>query len=408
MEKHNVLINPTRVTKDVVIRNSHSMIINFVDVLKTLSSLVPQATVFQRVNFVTVKSNVLMDLMMAKLTVVSEDSTSTMSRLVVVIQRPSSRVLTVSVLRTLNTVMVKLNAQINLTKETNYVASENSASITANNAVAIQRANGPVLTVTVLKKANFVMVKPIAQMALMNRSTNSVALKILLSTTIKNVVVKIVSGSALTEIVFPVLKDAMEKPNVQINPMRATMPAASKNTRSIMTKDVDAKRVSGSAPTETVSILNNTVMENHSVKIYPMSPKRNVASRNSHSMTANNVDVTQIPSGLARMETASNKAISVMEKPNVQMVPMIATNSVASRNTPSTMTNTAVVKLTNGNVRTAIASTKLIDAAVKLNAPMDPTKETNAVSVDLASITANNAVAIQRANGPVLTVTVFQ
>jgi hypothetical protein len=122
-----------------------------------------------------VKNNVLMDLMMVTNNVASKVSTSTTSRDVVATQKLSSPAPTENALKTVNTVMEKLNAPMDLMIAPNNAASEDTASTTLRFAVAIQRVSGDVLTVTASKKTIFVMVKKDGLMVLAVALDTSVA-----------------------------------------------------------------------------------------------------------------------------------------------------------------------------------------------------------------------------------------
>jgi hypothetical protein len=253
------------------------------------------------------------------------------------------------------------------------------------------------------------MAKPIALMDLMKRSTSSAASKIFHSTTIKNAAAKNLNGNVNLEIVSPLLPDVMVPPNAQMDLMKVMITAASKTTTSTMTRNAVARNLNGNVPTVTVSTSRTTVTVQPNAKMDLMKLTKSAASRNSLSTTQRYVAATQNLSSLVRTVSASQKVISVTEKPNVLMDLMRVISSAASRNTLSTTTNNVVVSMTNGNARTVTASRKLPDAQEKLNVLMAQMKVTTPVaSVDTASTTANNAVAIQRVNGPVLTVTASQ
>jgi hypothetical protein len=251
------------------------------------------------------------------------------------------------------------------------------------------------------------MAKPIALMDLMKRSTSSAASKIFHSTMTKNAAAKPANGNVNLVTVSPLLTDVMAKLNAQMDLMKVMTHAASKNTPSTTIKDVDVRNPNGPVPTETASTSKNTVMVKPNVLMDLMKVTKPVASRSSHSMTKRNVAATQNPNSPAPTVNASQKAISVTEKPNVPMDLMKVTNSVASRNTLSTTTNNVVVSPTNGNATTENASTKPIDVMVKpITAVINQICAwTNAASKDSASSTLGDAVAIQRVSGDVLTVT---
>jgi hypothetical protein len=159
MVKPNALTSPMKTPSSVAIKDSPTMTTRSADVSKSLNSLVPLDTVFLTLASVMVKNNVLMDLMMVTRNVASKVTTSTTSRDVVATQKLSSPAPTENALKTVNTVMEKLNAPMDLMIAPNNAASEDTASTTLRFAVAIQRVSGDVLTVTASKKTIFVMVK---------------------------------------------------------------------------------------------------------------------------------------------------------------------------------------------------------------------------------------------------------
>lgn len=148
MVKPNALTSPMKTPNSVAIKDSPTMTTRSADVSKSLNSLVPLDTVFLKLASVMVKSNAPMDLMIVTNNVASEVSTSTTSRDVAATQKLSSLAPTENALKIVNTVMVKLNAPMDLMIATNNAASEDTASITLRFAVAIQRVSGDVLTVT--------------------------------------------------------------------------------------------------------------------------------------------------------------------------------------------------------------------------------------------------------------------
>jgi hypothetical protein len=106
--------------------------------VSTLNSLVAMANASNATNFVMVPLNAKMDLMKVTKIVVSKSSHSTTTKNVAA-NKVNSNARTVIVSKRSNTVMVLLNAQMDLMKVTNFVASEVSRTTSTNNVDAIQR-----------------------------------------------------------------------------------------------------------------------------------------------------------------------------------------------------------------------------------------------------------------------------
>jgi hypothetical protein len=141
--------------------------------------------------------------------------------------------------------MVSLNVPINLMKVTS-AASRNSHSITVPNAAA-RRTNGNVPMETASTLSKCVTEKPNVLINLMKVNPDA-ASRTIASTKVKDVVATHnPSGLVPTVTVSSRLNSVTEKPNVLINLMRPTKPAASRTTSSTTIRSADVNPLSSPA-----------------------------------------------------------------------------------------------------------------------------------------------------------------
>jgi hypothetical protein len=278
-DNHNALINLTKEKPNAVSRSSHSTTIKDVDVLPNNSSA-PMEIVSLRPTTVMENHNALIFLMKVTRDVASTATSSMTTRDVDVIQRLNGLVLMENVSVTINNVMVKSNASMDLMKVTRAVASRNTLSMTTRNVAATQKLNGAVLTETVFLSTVDVMVKPNAPMNLM-KVTNNVASTDTHSTIMRYAVaIQRANGPVEMEIVSSRLLVVMVKPNVVINLMKVTRSAASENTISMEPSNVAATQtLNGPVPTVNASLRINFVMVKPNVLMDLMTEMTSVASR---------------------------------------------------------------------------------------------------------------------------------
>jgi BRCT domain type II-containing protein len=135
------------------------------------------------------------------------------------------------------------------------------------------------------------------------------------------------------------------KPNVVMDLMKVTRNVASRNTPSMTIRDVAAtQKPSGLVPTVTVSPMLDTVTVKLSAKIDLMKVKTSAASRNTLTTTSKFVAATQTLNSPVIMVNVSQKLADVMVKPNAKMDLMKVTKNVASTSSPSMMMLDVVVK----------------------------------------------------------------
>jgi len=191
--------------------------------------------------------------------------------------------------------------------------------------------------------------------------------------------------------------------------MKVTRNVASRNTPSMTIRNVAAtQKPSGLVPTVTVSPMLDTVTVKLSAKIDLMKVKTSAASKNTLTTTCKFVAATQTLNSPVIMVNVSQKLADVMVKPNAKMDLMKVTNNVASTSSPSMMMLDVAVKRTNSNVPIRNASAKPIFVMVKLNAPMVLMNLTTTVaSRTTNSTTTRNVAANQDLNTLALMATVF-
>lgn len=137
------------------------------------------------------------------------------------------------------------------------------------------------------------------------------------------------------------LRCVTEKLNVLMSLMNQWKNAATENIHSTITRSVDVTLIL-SGLVLTVLVLDNlicvTVKLNAEINL--MKVTTTAASRNSHSTTTKDVDV-KMTNGNVAMEIASLNKACAMEKPNVPMDLMKVTNTVASRSSKLTAPKSA-------------------------------------------------------------------
>jgi hypothetical protein len=166
------------------------------------------------------------------------------------------------------------------------------------------------------------------------------------STTIKDVDVLTLRLPVSMVIVSLQRMPVTAKPNVVMDLMKVTRNVASRNTPSMTIRDVAAtQKPSGLVPTVTVSPMLDTVtVKNFSAKIDLMKVNTIAASRNTLTTTSKFVAATQTLNSPVIMVNVSQKLADVMVKPNAKMDLMKVTKNVASTSSPSMMMLDVVVK----------------------------------------------------------------
>lgn len=279
--------------RDVVSTDSSSMDQMSVDVIQRLSSnakIVVRASVLLLA--VTELVIVKIEVMTIMKNVVSKDSRNTIPNVADVL-RVNGSVKMVIVLLNLESVTVKLNALINLMKVTRDVASRNSHSITPESADVIQSLNGLAVMDSVLLKTDTVMAKLNAQMDLM-KVKMIVASRASNSTTPKSVAVTLrLNGLAPTANVSVTITTVMVNINVQISLMKTWNNAASISSNNMITKSVAATQtVSGLVLMALVFLSKMFAMEKLNAEISLMKRKLTAASKTFHSITVKSVAAT--------------------------------------------------------------------------------------------------------------------
>jgi hypothetical protein len=273
----------------------------------------------------------------------------------------------------------------------------------------MKRPRSNVTTVIASRKRTTVMVRLNAKTTLMRVIRDAVS-RSSHSTTIKDVDVLTLKLPVSMVIVSPQRMPVTAKPNVVMDLMKVTRNVASRNTPSMTIRDVAAtQKPSGLVPTVTVSPMLDTVtVKNFSAKIDLMKVNTIAASRNTLTTTSKFVAATQTLNSPVTMVNVSQKLADVMVKPNAKMDLMKVTNNVASTSSPSMMMLDVVVKRTNSNVPIRNVSAKPISVMVKLNAPMVLMNLTTTVALRTTnSTTTRNVAANQDLNTLALMATVF-
>jgi hypothetical protein len=395
----NVMMVPMKEMSHAASKTTHSTTTRDVDASR-MNGPVLMVLASNSKEFVMEVTNALMDLMKVKRSAASRITITTTLRSVAAIQTLNSHAPTENASKTVNTVMEKLNAPMDLMKVTDSAASRNSLSTTTKN-VAAKPANGNVTLEIVSLRPTSVMVLPNAQMSLM-KETRSAASRTSNSTMSIDVdVIHRLNGPARMVTVLTTPCSVTEKPNALINLMKVMLIAASENSLSTTTRDAAARDLSSNVPTETVSSLKIDVMVNHNVLINLMKVTNNVASRTSDSTTSPNVAATQLVNSLVPTDNVSVTINNVTVNHNAQMVLMKVIRSAASETFHSTTTKNVAAKNTNGNVLTVNASTRTVTVMVMPNVLTNLMKVTNNAATEAStSITVRNVAATQNLNGP--------
>jgi hypothetical protein len=143
-----------------------------------------------------------------------------------------------------------------------------------------------------------------ALMNLMNQWKNAASENIH-STTIRSVAATLIlSRLVLTVLVLDNLICVTVKPNAEMALMKVTTIAASRNSHSTATKDVDVKMTNGNVAMETASLSKICAMEKLNAKMDPMKVTNTVASRNSKLTAPKSVAAIQKMSGHVLMANA--------------------------------------------------------------------------------------------------------
>jgi len=416
-------------------------------VAKLMNGNVTMVIASTRTRSVMVKLNALMDLMRPKPDAATKVSKPSLAKSVAATQIPNGLVQTVTVFHRTLTVMVKLNALIDLMKEMTSAASENSLSIMTNvvaariingnaktvnvsmlnifvmsNIIAkinlmkfpksvdvMRRPRSNVITVTALRKSNTVMVKLNAKIAPMKEMRDA-ASRSSHSTTIKDVDVSTHKSSVPMVIVSPRKISAMVKPNAVMDLMKEIRNAASRSSLSTTPRNAAAtQKLSLLVPTATVSPMMDTVMVNPSAEINLMKEKTSAVSESTLTTTFKSVAATLILNTPVTMVNVFLRTVSVTVKPYAPMDPMKVTNNVASESSLSMMMPDVAAKRTNSNVPTRNALAKPTFVMVKLNAPMVLMNLITNVALESSlSMTTKNVVANQDLSIHALMATVLQ
>jgi hypothetical protein len=267
-EKLNARTHLMKVTLDVASRSSLSTTTKNVVVSRTNGNVNLVIVSPVKVD-VMEKPNVMMAPMREINHAASKNTPSTTTKNVVA-SRVNGPVLTVTVSISKEFVTENPNVKMVLMKVTTSAASRPTVTIPPRFAAATQTLSGPAVTVTVSKTVNTVMVKFNVPMDLM-RVILTAASKISDSTTTKNAAAKNPNGNVPTASASLRPTVVMVKPNVLMSLMKVTKTVASRTTNTTTSEDVVViQKPSGSAQTVSASITLCTVTEHLNVPINPM------------------------------------------------------------------------------------------------------------------------------------------
>jgi hypothetical protein len=257
-----------KVTSNVASRDSISTTTKNV-AAKNLNGNVPMANASRKLPNVTVKPNVLMDLMKVTNNVASTNIHSTTSKDVDA-QHPTGPVPMDLASQWVTTAMDQSNAKMALMSqwvkmERPSAASRNIHSTTTKN-VVVKKTNGNVPTVNVSTTPLVVMVNHNVMTHLM--SLTRVASTVTSSTTPSSVAVTLrLSGPAKISLASQSTNSVTVKPNVLINPMRVMTHAASRTSSSTTIRNAAASTLNSNVPMETASFSKKDVTVKSNVLI---------------------------------------------------------------------------------------------------------------------------------------------